>query len=100
MLCFCIWAILKPDPKTVYNHADAQLLYVECKIEKVMWLCVIRLFEKWFTSKPIKFLNREKNDCHKRNFLVWKIINISKCVCSEEKCVNSLPDPYVMIFLQ
>ena len=36
MLIFCTWVILKPDPKTVHNHADVLLSYVELKIEKVL----------------------------------------------------------------
>ena len=54
----------------------------------------------WFSSKPIEISRTSKNELSQKKFFGLKNNKYFEMFCSEEKCVNSLPDPYVMIFLQ
>ena len=50
---FCTWAILKPDPKTVQNHAYAIIVCIMANSEGIV--IMIRMLEMWFSSKPKNF---------------------------------------------
>ena len=70
------------------------------KYKKMLHVLMI-VFEMWFFFKPIKILNKcsENELSQKKIFRFLKIIEISKRFVLMKKCVNSLPVPYVMIFL-